>query len=333
MLEAGSFLERYQGAIRAYARSFPDPDCFRDRDVLVIGAGRGADVLHLGHDRGDRRVIAVDIDADLCRFSRRMLEDHGIANASILCADMASVPAIPSGSIDHVVSIATSEHIRDLQGALIESHRVLRPGGRPCPTSPPREHSVHAATRIDPLDAHLALSEGHRSPSNARWAVTTSPGRTAFPHPPRGFCSSDQFRQVVSTTGRPLNALESQRTGSPRLRAEHYPVKRWIGCHLGARRALIPDPPKRKVNPPLLSEPNHLNDEWHDVAFLSHCARTAPIITNDHQHRAIHINTTPLPFNASFTKHIDAQGLVRVSRAPAASTFHDCQYNRAQHHG
>ena len=47
-----------------------------------------------------------------------------------LVASADSVPAIPDGSLDAVVSTMVMEHVPDEQVYLAEIHRVLRPGGR-----------------------------------------------------------------------------------------------------------------------------------------------------------------------------------------------------------
>jgi ubiquinone/menaquinone biosynthesis C-methylase UbiE len=124
---SGSFLGRYEQAVRRYA-AFPG-EAFAGRRVLVIGAGRGVDVLHLAHDRGAAHVTGVEIDEGLCEFARGMLADHGVRNATIVCADMAAASAVPSESAELAVSMATFEHVMDLPGVLRETFRVLRPGG------------------------------------------------------------------------------------------------------------------------------------------------------------------------------------------------------------
>jgi ubiquinone/menaquinone biosynthesis C-methylase UbiE len=123
-----SFLCRYEQSIRRHRAAFPG-DTLAGRRVLVIGAGSGADVLHLAQDRGAEHVTGVEIDEALCDFSRRMLGKHGVRNATILCADMASVPALPPASMDLAISMATFEHVADLAGVLRETARVLRRGG------------------------------------------------------------------------------------------------------------------------------------------------------------------------------------------------------------
>ncbi len=127
-LRAGSFVSRYEHAVREYTRAFPD-DTIRGRRVLVIGAGRGTDVLHLARDREANHVVGVEIDRELAAFSRAMLTDHGVTNAEIVHTDMANVPQIPDASFDLAVSMATFEHVMDLPRVLHETARVLRPGG------------------------------------------------------------------------------------------------------------------------------------------------------------------------------------------------------------
>jgi ubiquinone/menaquinone biosynthesis C-methylase UbiE len=72
-----------------------------------------------------RPVYAVDLEAArLARVSARL------PWIVALVASADSVPAIPDGSLDAVVSTMVMEHVPDEQVYLAEIHRVLRPGGR-----------------------------------------------------------------------------------------------------------------------------------------------------------------------------------------------------------
>lgn len=210
--DGGSFLQRYDGAFRRYRTAFPRPDHFAGRGVLVIGSGRGVEVLHLTRDRGARFVTGVELDAELCRFSRRMLEDHGVANARIVQADMASVPAVPENSVDVVVSLATFEHIHDLRAVLLESHRVLKPGASLYSEFSPiwrHYYGSHLSAYLPFPWTHLLFSE-----ETVRKTLTRLQGR------PHGALYTglnrmtlEDYRRVVAST--PFQVLRfDMRTGS-----------------------------------------------------------------------------------------------------------------------
>jgi ubiquinone/menaquinone biosynthesis C-methylase UbiE len=72
-----------------------------------------------------RPVYAVDLEpARLARVSARFPWIETIVGS----AD--SVPAIPDGSLDAVISTMVMEHVPDEHAYLAEIHRLLRPGGR-----------------------------------------------------------------------------------------------------------------------------------------------------------------------------------------------------------
>jgi len=126
--QAGSFLKRLDGALAFLKRTFPD-DFFEGRSVVEIGSGRGPDVLAVAKYKRAAHVVGVEIDVALASSSARMLADHRVDNAEIVCADMADVPEIQGECADIVFSNAAFEHVADLPRVLAETHRILKPGG------------------------------------------------------------------------------------------------------------------------------------------------------------------------------------------------------------
>lgn len=65
------------------------------------------------------------VDIDLLRLGRAVNRNY----AGIWCASITDLPFV-DGSFDGITSIETLEHIEDINSALKELHRCLKPGGR-----------------------------------------------------------------------------------------------------------------------------------------------------------------------------------------------------------
>jgi len=126
--KSGSFLNRLKNAINFFNCYFEKED-FTNKIVLEIGTGRGTNILFLSKYSKAKFIYGVEISPRAANFSRKMLKDHKITNAEIICRDMASVPEIKDNSVDLIISIAAFEHIMDLKAVLEESFRILKSGG------------------------------------------------------------------------------------------------------------------------------------------------------------------------------------------------------------
>src|SRR5690606_17472093 len=91
--------------------------------VLDLGCGEGQ-VARLAVAGGAREVVGVDVSTAQIAEARR----RGGGVAYVRAAADALPPA--SGHFDAVVCCLVLEHVADLDGALDEAGRVLRPGGR-----------------------------------------------------------------------------------------------------------------------------------------------------------------------------------------------------------
>ncbi len=91
--------------------------------VLDLGCGEGQ-IARLAAKGGARR--AVGIDASAAQIAEAGRRAGGPAYARALATGLPLAP----GSFDAVVSCLVLEHVADLDGALDEVSRVLRPGGR-----------------------------------------------------------------------------------------------------------------------------------------------------------------------------------------------------------
>lgn len=93
----------------------------RPTDVLEVGCGGGQLASRLAQENASARVVATDLSA-------RMVE---LASARGVVAQVADVQQLPfaDASFDVVAALWMLYHVPDLDRALTEVRRVLRPGG------------------------------------------------------------------------------------------------------------------------------------------------------------------------------------------------------------
>jgi ubiquinone/menaquinone biosynthesis C-methylase UbiE len=98
-------------------------------DVLEIGAGTGANSDF--YDAGWKSLTLVEPSAAMSRKLRAKLtrRDGSGTQPTVLDAQAEQLP-LPDASVDTVISTLVLCTVGDLDRALAELHRVLRPGGR-----------------------------------------------------------------------------------------------------------------------------------------------------------------------------------------------------------
>jgi SAM-dependent methyltransferase len=97
----------------------------RGLDVLDVGSGQGIDVIRFA--RAGARVTGIDLTprhVELARAHLAALELDG----TVVEADATALP-FPDGSFDAVSSNGVLHHVPEIDDALREIRRVLRPGG------------------------------------------------------------------------------------------------------------------------------------------------------------------------------------------------------------
>jgi len=99
------------------------------KDILDLGAGFGIEAL-LVAIYGARRVVATEIDHDMVEVGRYLAErmDPPMTNFESKYGDGIAMQ-LPSESFDGIMTNCVISHVRDLEGFLAETSRLLKPGG------------------------------------------------------------------------------------------------------------------------------------------------------------------------------------------------------------
>jgi ubiquinone/menaquinone biosynthesis C-methylase UbiE len=100
----------------------------KGKHVLDIGTGLGGELPYY-IDAGARIVTGFDINPLCLEATKRHMETQGLASiVHLLDCDAASLP-YPDNTFDAIISINVFEHIAQVELAVQEGYRVLRPGG------------------------------------------------------------------------------------------------------------------------------------------------------------------------------------------------------------
>jgi ArsR family transcriptional regulator len=96
-------------------------------DVADLGCGEG--YLTIEAARWARRVVGVDRSRDVLARARAMAERRGVENVIWKRGDLERLP-LPDASVDIALLSQALHHAEQPAAALVEAHRILRPGGR-----------------------------------------------------------------------------------------------------------------------------------------------------------------------------------------------------------
>jgi SAM-dependent methyltransferase len=99
------------------------------KDILDLGAGFGLEAI-LVSIYGARRVLATEIDHDMVRVGQYLAErmDPPLRDFEARYGDGIGME-LPGESFDGIMTNCVISHVRDLEGFLSETSRLLRPGG------------------------------------------------------------------------------------------------------------------------------------------------------------------------------------------------------------
>lgn len=155
-----------------------------EADILVgyLAAGPGKRVLEVGCGGGALLAILEQTECELYGMDMLpgavALAQQVVKHSKVFVGDAAAVP-FGDSSLDCVVSHHLVEHLPDLQGALSEWRRALKPGGRLAICTPNRLHpSPHLFD--DPTHLHIySPAELSRELESAGFSVIES--ITIFP--------------------------------------------------------------------------------------------------------------------------------------------------------
>lgn len=115
---------RVRQLVPRFLKACPEP--FRG-DVLEVGAGPGLTSRRILETYPQVKLTAVDVDRDTAAEMARRAAPYG-HRFQVVTADLLALP-FDRGRFDIALAIHTLHHVADLDRAIQELLRVLRPGG------------------------------------------------------------------------------------------------------------------------------------------------------------------------------------------------------------
>jgi ubiquinone/menaquinone biosynthesis C-methylase UbiE len=117
--------------------------------ILEVGCGRGVALPPFAELCRPRRLVGLDVDADLLAVAEQRLRDRGV-HAELVHGDVRDLP-FADDSFDVVVDFGTCYHVAEPQRALNEIARVLVHRGRfvhETPLSQALAHPIRSRGRL-----------------------------------------------------------------------------------------------------------------------------------------------------------------------------------------
>ena len=129
-------------------------------DAKVLDLGCGAGHASFAVASASAEVMAYDLTDSMLRVVERAVADRGLTNVRTALGSVEKLP-FASASFDWVISRYSAHHWRNLDLAMAEIARVLRPGGQVC--------LIDVLGGPEPLlDTHLQAAEVLRDSSHVR---------------------------------------------------------------------------------------------------------------------------------------------------------------------
>jgi ubiquinone/menaquinone biosynthesis C-methylase UbiE len=98
--------------------------------VLDVGTGPGRLLHEVAARRHDLKLSGADLSPDMITVAEQVAESSGLGHRiSFRVADVTALP-YPEDSVDLIVSTLSMHHWPEIEPAVAELARVLRPGGR-----------------------------------------------------------------------------------------------------------------------------------------------------------------------------------------------------------
>jgi len=134
----------FRYSLQDYMRDVFGFDNFSGKLVLEVGCGSGIDSVEFA--RNGARVISTDLTRTGAELTRDLLEESG-STSMVIQSDAKALP-FKDESFDCVYSFGVLHHIPDVEIALAEIHRVLKPSGQVMAMLYHRDSLLYAYTII-----------------------------------------------------------------------------------------------------------------------------------------------------------------------------------------
>jgi SAM-dependent methyltransferase len=117
--------DKFFETVYPYYFPFLDLESMRGKRVLEIGLGSGASLHRIAGVAGE--CYGLDLSGETIRVNQARQRHFG-TRVNLVRASATDIP-LPDNFFDFVVSVGCLHHIPDIQQAVDEIHRVLKPGG------------------------------------------------------------------------------------------------------------------------------------------------------------------------------------------------------------
>lgn len=127
--------------------------------LLDLGAGTGFLTLPAAKQSGN--VYALDLSAKMLELIATRAVEADLANIQLLNASIDDIP-LEDNTVDHVLASLVLHELSDLETALGQVHRVLKPGGHFAILELEQSdhgHDHHGAPRLEPTTLINSLKE------------------------------------------------------------------------------------------------------------------------------------------------------------------------------